>query len=278
MSEPEHPEPPEEPNDRRWTLSAGLLVGGVLAFSVAVGLFVLPVLQAPNANIDAWTAICRAVGLKPGTPAQPQPSFDAKAAPVSQVRWSPQTLTILANADPRPGAALAADVCSACHGEEGTTISDAFPRLAGQSPEAIYKQLSDYRSGARYNAQMTPVAQALTDEQLAQVASYFGHVKARVRLGAGDLGVDDPAISRLIHRGDPSRQMPPCESCHARGAGGPPETPVIAGQNAGYLERQLLDYKHGARRNDVYRRMRDVAGKLSDDEIRRIAALYQGTY
>ena len=265
MSEPEHP----EPNDRRWTLSAGLLVGGVLAFSVAVGLFVLPVLQAPNANIDAWTAICRAVGLQPGTPAQRQPSFDAKAAPVSQVRWSPQTLTILANADPRPGAALAADVCAACHGEEGATISDAFPRLAGQSPEAIYKQLSDYRSGARYNAQMTPVAQALTDEQLAQVASYFGHVKARVRLGAGDLGVDDAAITRLIHRGDPSRQMPPC---------GPPEAPVIAGQNAGYLERQLRDYKNGARRNDVYRRMRDVAGKLSDDEIHRIAEVYQGTY
>lgn len=278
MSEPEHTEPPEGPNDRRWTLSASLLVGGVLAFSVAVGLFALPVLQAPNANIDAWTAICRAVGLKPGTPAQPQPSFDAKAAPVSQVRWSPQTLNILAKADPRLGAALAADVCSACHGEEGATISDAFPRLAGQSPEAIYKQLSDYRSGARYNAQMTPVAQALTEEQLAQVASYYGHVRARVRLGGGDLGVDDPAIMRLIQRGDPARQMPPCESCHARGVGGPPETPVIAGQNAGYVERQLLDYKSGARRNDVYRRMRDVAGKLSDDEIRRIAQVYEGTY
>lgn len=274
MSEPEHP----EPNDRRWTLSAFLLVGGVLVCSVAVGLFALPMLQAPNADIDAWTAICRAVGLKPGTPAQRQPTFDAKAAPVSQVRWSPQTLTILAKADPRPGAALAADVCSACHGEEGTTISDEFPRLAGQSPEAIYKQLSDYRSGARYNVQMTPVANSLTDEQLAQVASYFGHVKARVRLGAGDLGVDDPEISRLIHRGDPSRHLPPCESCHARAVGGPPETPVIAGQNAGYLERQLRDYKSGARRNDVYRRMRDVAGELSDDEIHRIAQLYQGTY
>lgn len=274
MSEPEHP----EPNDRRWTLSASLLVGGVLVFSVAVGFFALPVLQAPNADLDAWTAICRAVGLQPGTPAQRQPSFDAKAAPVSQVRWSPQTLAILAKADPRPGAALAADVCSACHGEEGATISDAFPRLAGQSPEAIYKQLSDYRSGARYNAQMTPVAKSLTDEQLAQVASYFGHVKARVRLGAGDLGVDDPDITRLIHRGDPSRHLPPCESCHAAGVGGPPEAPVIAGQNAGYLERQLTDYKSGARRNDVYRRMRDVAGKLSDDEIRRISELYEGTY
>ena len=70
MSEPEHP----EPNDRRWTLNASLLVGGVLAFSVAVGLFALPVLQAPNAELDAWTAICRAVGLRPGTPAQRQVS------------------------------------------------------------------------------------------------------------------------------------------------------------------------------------------------------------
>lgn len=279
MSDPEHPEPEHpEPDDRRWTLSASLLVGGVLVFSVVVGLLALPVLQAPNANLHAWTAICRAVGLQPGTPAQRQPTSSAQAAPVSQVRWSPATLSILAKADARPGAALAADVCAACHGEEGTTISDAFPRLAGQSPEAIYKQLSDYRSGARYNDQMTPIAQALTDEQLAQVSAYFGHVKARVRLGAGDLGVGDSDIDRLIHRGDPARRLPPCESCHARGVGGPPEAPVLAGQNAGYLERQLRDYKSGARRNDVYRRMRDVAGQLSDDEIRRIAELYQGTY
>jgi cytochrome c553 len=263
--------------DRRWFLAGGAIVAGVLAFSLVVGLVLLPMAQAPNAGIDAWTAICRAVGLSPGTPAQPQPRSDAKAAPVSQVRWTPQTLKILAAADPRPGAALAEAVCSSCHGEEGMSIADDFPRLAGQSPQAIYKQLSDYKSGARVHSQMTPVAQKLTNGQLAEVAAYFGGLHKGVALGRADVLAEDD-MARLILRGDPARKLPPCESCHARGSGGPPEAPVIAGQNAAYLAKQLQAYKAGERRNDVYRRMRDIAGKLSDDEIARLSATYQGTY
>ena len=51
-----------------------------------------------------------------------------------------------------------------------------------------------------------------------------------------------------------------------------------AGQNAAYMAAQLHAYKNGTRRNDVYRRMRDIAERLSDDEIARLAATYQGTY
>ena len=273
MDDEHHP----SAEDKRWALWAGVVVAGVLGSSLLVGLVVLPIAQAPNAGIDAWTAICRAVGLSPGTPAQPQPPTSATAVPVSQVRWSPRTLKILASADPRPGAALSTDVCSACHGEEGMSITDQFPRLAGQSPEAIYKQLSDYKSGARYHAQMTPVAQALTTDQLAQLAAYFGGLQKGVALGRADVLAEDD-IARLILRGDPARQLPPCESCHARGSGGPPEAPVIAGQNAAYIAAQLHAYKTGQRRNDVYRRMRDIAGRLSDDEISRLSETYQGTY
>jgi cytochrome c553 len=263
--------------DRRWFMAGGAIVAGVLAFSLVVGLVLLPMAQAPNAGIDAWTAICRAVGLSPGTPAQPQPRSNAKAVPVSQVRWTPQTLRTLAVADPRPGAALAEAVCSSCHGEEGMSIADDFPRLAGQSPAAIYKQLSDYKSGARVHPQMTPVVQKLTTDQLSQLAAYFGGLHKGVALGRADVLAEDD-MARLILRGDPARKLPPCESCHARGSGGPPEAPVIAGQNAAYLARQLHAYKTGERRNDVYRRMRDIAGKLSDDEIKRLSETYQGTY
>ncbi len=263
--------------DRRWFTGSALIVAGALIFSVAVGLVVLPLTQAPGAGIDAWTAICRAIGLAPGTPAQPQPTFDATAQPVSQVEWTPQTLRILASADTRPGAALAADVCSACHGEEGLSITDEFPRLAGQSPEAIYKQLSDYKSGARVHVQMSEIVKPLTNAQLAEVAAYFGASPARVALGRADV-LAEGKMADIILRGDPARALPPCESCHARGSGGPPEAPVIAGQNAGYIERQLLAFKHGARSNDVYRRMRDIAARLSDEEIAGVSRTYQGTY
>lgn len=271
MARPEHSE------DRRWTAIASAVVAGALTFSILFGLVVLPLAQAPGAGLSAWEAICRAVGISPGTPARPQPPSSARAVPVSQVRWSPQTVQILRSANPDPGAKLAAEVCSSCHGEAGLVVSDTFPKLAGQSAEAIFKQLSDYKSGARAHPQMTPVVQPLSERQLAEVAAYFGGQKSGSALGEAGL-LDEGPIGRLIHRGDPARGLPPCESCHARGVGGPPEAPVLAGQNAAYIERQLLAYRSGARSNDVYRRMRDVSQRLSEAEIRAVARTYQGLY
>jgi cytochrome c553 len=266
---------PDSPEDRGWSRTAALALVGLIAFSVFVGLVGLPILQAPNAGIDAWTAICRAVGVRPGTPAQPQPPYDAQAQPVSLVRWTPHTLAILASADPKPGGQLAGAVCVNCHGERGFSTSTTFPHLAGQSAEAIYKQLNDFRSGARFNAQMSPVAKTLSEDQLAQTAVYFSHFGDPTGLGHR-WPVPDPPIVRLTHRGDPGRGIAPCESCHARGSGGPIEAPVLWGQHQEYLYAQLKAFADGARRNDVYRRMRDIAGRLSAEEMRELAEYYQG--
>ncbi|HEV2365595.1 MAG TPA: c-type cytochrome [Caulobacteraceae bacterium] len=259
----------------RWSFVAGAIVAAVSLFSIGFGLFILPVLQAPNAGIDPWTAICRAMGVKPGTPAQPQPPVSAVAAPVSQVRWTPKTLAVLAAADPRPGAALSVSLCSACHGDQGVSPSPLYPHLSGQSAEAIFKQLSDFRSGARVNPMMSPVAQGLTEDQLAEVAAYYAHYTRNAVLGAR-YEVPDPEMARLAHRGDPSRRIPPCEACHARGVGGAPEAPVLWGQQQAYLQRQLDAFASGDRHNDVYRRMRDIAQRLTPDERARLAEYYQG--
>lgn len=278
MSDARRPETDAKSGDTRWGMIAAAVVAGALAFSIVFGFIIIPLAQAPGAGIDPWTAICRAVGVKPGSPAHPQPPVSAVAQPVSQVIWSPHTLAILASADQRPGAELASGLCASCHGEDGLTVSDQFPKLAGQSPEAIYKQLSDFRSGARVNDQMTAVAQTLTSDQLAQVASYFGHLRAGSILGRSYFDPDSDYVSRLVGRGDPARRIPPCEACHAAGAGGPIEAPVISGQNAAYLERQLIAFRTGQRRNDVYQRMRDIAARLTPDEIHRLAQAYQGLY
>lgn len=264
--------------DQKWFTWASVVVAGALAFSLTFGLLILPGVQAPNAGLDWWTAICRAVGIAPGSPAQPQPIADATAVPVSEVEWGPRTLQILRSGDVSRGQELAEQVCTACHGERGMSITAEYPRIAGQTPEAIYKQLSDYRSGARYHELMTPPAQQLSPDELAAVAAYFGRMRAGPVLGTANISSSDPDMVRLIHRGDPARRLAPCQSCHVNGSGGPPETPAIAGQNRTYLERQLRAFRDGTRQNDTYRRMRDIAEELSDEEIARLAAAYEGTY
>jgi cytochrome c553 len=261
--------------DRRWTLVGTAIVGGFLAFSVFVAFVALPAVQAPAAGIDIWSAMCRAVGISPGVPGWRQPASAAVAQPVSQVAWSPEVLDIIGRADPRPGAALAAQVCSVCHGEQGFSLSPAFPHLAGQSAAAIYKQLSDYRSGARVHPQMTPFARQLTEAQLAEVAAYFSGGNFSGILG-DSTELPDTATAELVHRGDPTRGIPGCNTCHGVGVGGPIETPTLTGQHRQYLAVQLRAYRSGERRNDVYRRMREISLALTDEEIDRLAAFYQG--
>ncbi len=60
------------------------------------------------------------------------------------------------------------------------------------------------------------------------------------------------------------------------GSGGPIETPVLTGQHRVYLTTQLMAYKNGQRKNDVYRRMRAIAAELSNEEIEALSRYYQG--
>lgn len=272
MAEPSDP----ATADRSWRNAVTLIIIGVLGFALIVGFVVLPEAQRKGAGIDLWAAICRAAGIDPGTPAQPQPVSNARAVPVSQVAWGPKVLDTLAAADRERGSTLANQVCTSCHGGSGVSQGADFPTLAGQSGFAIYKQLHDYQSGARFHPQMTPVAKQLTAAQLVDVAAYFASYKAP----PGALGLREPlgeaAIARLATQGDPSRGIPACDSCHVAGTGGPIETPVITGQSSDYIARQLRAYADGTRRNDVYQRMRTISGKLTPAEIDGLARYYQG--
>ena len=86
-----------------------------------------------STGIDAYTAICRALGILPGSPAQRQPFDATPPAPVSQVAWTPEVLQILADANPERGRAKVMEVCASCHGDNGVSPSPNFPHLAGQS-------------------------------------------------------------------------------------------------------------------------------------------------
>ena len=123
----------ERKADKAWTRTPILVVVGFLLVFGALGFVVIPVSQGAQSGVDAWTAICRSLGISPGNPASRQPVSDAQALPVSRVAWTPSILNTLGGADRQLGADLATQVCSACHGDAGVSPSGAFPHLAGQS-------------------------------------------------------------------------------------------------------------------------------------------------
>ena len=264
-------------SDRAWRLWGGVAVAALLAVAVVLGVIVIPIVQGSAAGIDPFTAICRAIGIAPGSPARPTPSSESPPYPVTRVSWTDATLGELYQAKRQDGEALAQERCISCHTVEGNTPDPTIPRNAGQSRFAIYKQLHDYKSGARVSDIMTPLVADLSDKQIADLAAFYGKL---VR-GAIDperafppyVGIE---VENLVTKGDVARGLPPCISCHGISAGGPIETPTITGQYAQYLEAQLLAFANGQRHNDIYHRMRSITSRLTPDEMKMLAIYYSG--
>lgn len=263
--------------DQPWRLWSSFTVIGILLAGMLLGVLIIPIVQGRSAGLDAYTAICRALGILPGSPARPQPATQFPATPVSQVVWTPEVLQILAEADPRRGFAKVQEVCVSCHGEKGDSVGPEFPHLAGQSGAAIYKQLYDYRTGSRVNPMMTEVAKALDEATIADVAAYYA-AQAKRNSNPVTLAESPAAIVQLVELGDPKRNIPPCASCHRAGAGGPIETPLLSEQRAEYIAQQLKLYASGQRRNDVYGRMRTIASHLTEAEINGLAGYYRAGF
>jgi len=263
--------------DQPWRIWASVAVIGILLFGVALGVLIIPIVQGRSAGLDAYTAICRALGILPGSPAQPQPTNVSPPTPVSQVIWTPEVLQILARGNTERGRAKAQEVCVACHGEQGVSTVPDYPHLNGQSGAAIYKQLHDYRTGSRANPLMTGIANALEEPAIADVAAYYAGQPKR-NPNPATLGELPASIVRLVELGDPNRNIPPCAACHRPGSGGPIETPILSEQGRDYLAQQLRMYASGERRNDVYARMRTIAAQLTPGEIDGLSRYYSAGF
>lgn len=259
-------------NDRPWRVWSTTIIVAFVVVAALLGFVILPIVQGGSAGLDAFAAICRSLGLQAGSPAVPQPRSETKAQPVSMVAWTAGVIDRLRKPNEENGADLAANICASCHGEYGVSPDPQFPDMAGQSAFAIYKQLHDFKNGARINALMAGIVEGLDDDQMADVAAHFASF-----IGALDPRTpasDDPEIIRLVERGISARGLPACASCHGARSGGPIETPTLAGQRQEYLAAQLRAFANGERRNDIYHRMREIASKLSADEIDKLAAYY----
>ena len=70
-------------------------------------------------------------------------------------------------------------VCAACHGGEGISPTGMWPNLAGQKAEYLVSQMKAFRDGTRENAQMSPMAANLSDEDIANLAAYYSSLDCK---------------------------------------------------------------------------------------------------
>jgi cytochrome c553 len=161
--------------------------------------------------------------------------------------------------------------CAVCHGAQGEGNSAAgFPRLAGLSQGYLVKQLNDYIAGRRISPVMFPNVKELTPEQVEKVAIYYANLPVSNMQSQGD---DPLGIGKtLVEKGDWSRYLPPCGTCHGMDSGGVGASfPALAGQHEVYLVQQLQSWKKGTRHNDPLGLMSSIAKRLSDEQIQALA-------
>jgi cytochrome c553 len=175
------------------------------------------------------------------------------------------------------GTPAGAPPCAQCHAFNGVSdASGAFPRLAGQSDYYLSKQLRDFASGERMSALMTPIAKALSPEDIADVAAYFAGINAPFL----PLKAADPALVKrgeeLAKVGSTERRIQNCDNCHGpEGAGEPPAIPYLAGQYAHYIAFTLQMWQQGYYRKNSPNQMGVMAKKLTGQEIAAVGAYYQ---
>lgn len=177
--------------------------------------------------------------------------------------------------DPAKGERIAGQVCAACHGVDGNSPLSANPNLAGQHADYLYKQLTEYKSGARANAIMAGMVANLSDEDMRDLAAFYASKPAKQGF-ARDLELVT-AGQQLYRAGVPDKGIAACSACHSPdGTGVPPQYPRVSGQHAEYTAAQLRAFRAGARNNDVNAMMRMVAARLSESEIDALAEYISG--
>lgn len=168
-------------------------------------------------------------------------------------------------------------VCSACHGMDGNSVVDMYPKIAGQHAGYIEKQLHDFKTAMTTGGQkgrMDPImggmVATLTDQDMADIAAFYATQTQTPAATpeSSDLG------QQLYNYGDAARGITACVACHGpQGKGmGAAGFPMVGGQHKTYIQGQLVKFRDGSRKNDMNNMMSDVAKKLSDDDMAALSS------
>lgn len=138
--------------------------------------------------------------------------------------------------------AAKSDSCAHCHGTDGNSASSAFPSLAGQTREYLYRQIKAFKEGVRKNSMMSPSVGVLSDEDMQELADYFSS-QTLTRSSSKT----DPAT---VAKGKKIAEEAQCAACHQAGYKGLNEFPRLSRQKYPYLVKQLKDFRDGVRTSD----------------------------
>ncbi len=167
--------------------------------------------------------------------------------------------------------------CAGCHGPDGNSANPLWPKLAGQDAQYLAKQLQDFKAGKRKDAMMAPFAMSLSEQDMADIATYFAGQKTVS--GTALASADTVKQGERLYRGGNAKSgVSACMSCHGpSGHGIPPRFPRVSGQHAAYTEKQMLAFKSSQRSNDN-EIMTRIAFRMSEAEIKAVSQYMAGLH
>jgi cytochrome c553 len=156
-----------------------------------------------------------------------------------------------------------AQLCAACHGENGVSAMPNTPHLAAQPALSIFYQLLQFRDQRRKGGGMEAIAASLSEQDMRDIAAYYASQAAPPPHAGGD--------AQKIARGQQIAQQQYCSSCHGAQLQGQKHVPRLSGQSSDYFITQLRNLRSGARA-DMDGTMASAARSLTDEEIEAMAA------
>lgn len=169
------------------------------------------------------------------------------------------------------------EICAQCHGEAGISTAPLTPNLAGQRQKYLLKQLRSFRDPGRESADgellsdrshpiMNAMTERLNDAELFRLAKYYSKLSCGPEASVKPLPMPEGADK--------------CEVCHGGSRSNPfTDTPVLAGQKADYLLRQLdlmrKPERDLAERNKRRHRLSEIMlDDLDRDQLKDISAYF----
>lgn len=171
-------------------------------------------------------------------------------------------------------------ICAACHGVDGNSVVPNWPKIAGQHPDYLERQLDLIKNGLRPVPEMAGIAMGLNKQDMADLAAYFS--TQALKPGAADESTLAQG-ERIYRAGNAATDVPACMACHGPAGGGIPLSgyPALAGQHSVYTEKMLKGFRGGTTwgaEDESSKVMVGVANRLTDAQISAVASYIQGLH